>query len=137
MQSNYKAKVKPGALALMKFASKKKEEAWILTAPERMQEYDAVAEAMEISMLYALATDEKDPHGAIRLRRDWEGMLRARVKARAVLRQQEGEYQLAATAKNVEDFYMLEELRKRGANVREWIAGLEIDYEKGEVIFHN
>lgn len=136
MKSNYKEKIKPGALALMKFASKKKKEAWILTEPERMQEYDAVAEAMEISMLYGLSTDEKDPHGAIRLRRDWENMIRARVKARAVLRQQEGEYQLAATSKNVEDFYMAEELRKKGVDIREWLSGLEINYETGEVIFH-
>ena len=136
MKSNYQAKVKPNALKLMKFKSKKEEQAWILTEPYRMQEYEAYATAMEITVLYSLATRAKDPMGAVRLRQTWEDMIRARVMARTMLRQQEGEYQLAATAKNVEDFYFREELRKKGVDVQEWIDGLEIHYETGEVIFH-
>lgn len=136
MQANYKPKVKPGTAGLFPHMSEKEKRAWLLTEPYRMQEYDAYAMAMEITMLYALATMEKDPHGPVRLRRDWEAMIRCRVLARTMLRKQEGEYQLAATAKNVEDFYFREELRKMGVDVQEWLKGLEINFETGEVKFH-
>lgn len=133
MKSNYGAKVKPGTAGLLPHMTDKEKRAWLLIEPYRMQEYDAYSEATEITLLYALA--KEFGFGASRLRRAWEAMIRYRVEARAILRQQEGEYQLAATAKNVEDFYFREELRKIGVDVQKWLDGLKIDFEKGEVCF--
>jgi hypothetical protein len=87
-----------------------------------------------ISLLYALSINEQDPHGATRLRRDWEDMVRCRAEARRELRIQDGEYVLAATGKNVEDYYMYEELRKKGADVLEWERAVRMD-EEGNVWF--
>lgn len=108
--------------------------AWKRTEKYRMKEYEATANAMLISMLYYLTTKDKDPHGAERLRQDWEGMILARAEARRELRIQDGEYVLAATNKNVEDFYMYEELRKKGADVLAWERGVTMDAE-GRVRF--
>lgn len=105
--------------------------AWNRTEKYRMQEYEAIANAMIISMLFHFATKDNDPHGAIRLRQDWEGMVRCRVEARRDLRVQDGRYELAATGKNVEDYYMLEELRKKGADVLEWERGVTMDAHEG------
>ena len=135
MNANYATKVKPGAAALLPHMSEKEKRAWILTEPHRMREYEAYATAMEITMLYALATMEKDPFGPVRLRRAWEAMIRCRVEARTMLRRQDGEYRLAATAKNVEDFYFREELRKMGVDVEAWTRAMEINFETGEVTF--
>lgn len=108
--------------------------AWKRTEKYRMKEHEAMANAMLISMLYALSINEQDPHGAKRLRRDWEDMIRCRAEARRELRIQDGEYVLAATGKNVEDFYMYEELRKKGCDVIEWEKHVEMDQE-GNVRF--
>lgn len=105
--------------------------AWNRTEKYRMAEHEAMANAMLISMLYYFATKEKDPHGAERLRQDWEGMIRCRAEARRDLRVQEGRYELAATGKNVEDYYMREELRKKGCDVLEWERGVTMDAEGG------
>lgn len=106
--------------------------AWERTAGYRMQEYEAVANAMLISMLYYLMTEEH--RGAVTLRRAWEGMIRYRAEARKDLRVQMGSYQLAATGKNVEDYYMREELRKKGCDILAWEKGVEMDAE-GNVSF--
>lgn len=103
--------------------------AWKRTEKYRMREYEATANAMLISMLYVLTT--KRGHGAQRLREDWEWMIEARAEARRELRIQDGEYVLAATGENVEDFYMYEELRKKGADVLEWERGVTMDAEGG------
>lgn len=108
--------------------------AWKRTEKYRMKEYEAMANAILISVLYALSINEQDPHGAKRLRRDWEGMILTRAEARRELRIQDGEYVLAATGENVEDFYMYEELRKKGADVLEWERGVTMDAE-GRVHF--
>lgn len=105
--------------------------AWNRTEKWRMEEYEAMANAILISVLYALSINEQDPHGAKRLRRDWEDIIRCRAEARRELRIQDGEYVLAATGKNVEDYYMLEELRKKGADVLEWERGVTMDAEGG------
>ena len=105
--------------------------AWKRTEKYRMKEYEATANAMLISLLYALSINEQDPHGAKRLRQDWEGMIRCRAEARRDLRVQEGRYELAATGKNVEGYYMREELRKKGADVLEWERGVTMDAEGG------
>lgn len=105
--------------------------AWNRTEKYRMAEHEAMANAIIISMLFHFATKDKDPHGAIRLRQDWEGMIRCRAEARRDLRVQEGRYELAATGKNVEDYYMLEELRKKGCDVLEWEKGVTMDAEGG------
>lgn len=106
--------------------------AWIRTTKWRMQEYEAVANAMLVSMLYALMIGRG--HGAQRLREDWEMMIRARAEIRRDLRVQEGEYKLAATYKNVEDYYMREELRKKGCDVLAWEKGVQMDAD-GNVNF--
>lgn len=106
--------------------------AWKRTEKLRMREYEATANAMLISLLYYLMTKEK--RGAVTLRRAWEGMILARAEARRELRIQDGEYVLAATGKNVEDFYMYEELRKRGADVLAWERAVRMD-EEGNVWF--
>ena len=106
--------------------------AWNRTTEYRMQEYEAVANAMLVSMLYVLAT--KRGHGEQRLREDWEWMIRARAEIRRDLRIQEGEYELAATFQNVEDYYMREELRKKGCDVLEWEKHVEMDQD-GNVRF--
>ena len=106
--------------------------AWNRTTEYRMQEYEAVANAMLVSMLYVMAT--KRGHGEQRLREDWEWMIRARAEIRRDLRIQEGNYELAATGKNVEDYYMREELRKRGCDVIEWERHVEMDQD-GNVRF--
>lgn len=134
MQANYKPKVKPGTAGLFPHMTEKEKRAWLLTEPYRLEEYEAYADATEITLLYALAMEFG--FRGVRLRRAWEAMIRYRVMARAMLRQQEGEYQLAATAKNVEDFYFREELRKMGADVQAWTRGMEINFETGEVKFH-
>ncbi len=108
--------------------------AWKRTEKYRMKEYEATANAMLISLLYALSINEQDPHGAKRLRRDWEDMIRCRAEARRELRIQDGEYVLAATGKNVEDYYMYEELRKKGCYVLEWERAVRMD-EEGNVWF--
>lgn len=105
--------------------------AWNRTEKWRMAEYEAMANAILISMLYALSINEQDPHGAKRLRRDWEDIIRCRAEARRDLRVQMGTYELAATGKNVEDYYMYEELRKKGADVLEWERGVTMDAEGG------
>ncbi len=136
MKANYEIKVNPLSVGL--FPSEKmtdrEKRAWILTAPYREQEYEALADAIVISVLYALATQENDPHGAVRLRRDWEAMVKTRANARRELRKQDGEYQIAIAGKNVEDYYMREELRKRGADVLEWERHVDMD-DDGEITF--
>ena len=101
-----------------------------------MREYDAMATVMIMSMLYYLATNEKDPHGAVRLSQDWEGMVRVRAEARAALRELSSGagYTLMATGKNVEDYYMREELRKKGCDILAWEKGVQMDAE-GNVSF--
>lgn len=137
MRANYETKVKPGTLGLLPYMTEREGKAWILTEKYRMQEYEAVVDAIEISLLYGLAHMEKDPFGPVRLKRAWESMIRARVKARTMLRQCDGEYKLAATGKNVEDFYMREELRKMGVTPWEWQKHMTINDETGEVVFHD
>ena len=58
-------------------------------------------------------------------------MILCRAQARRDLRVQEGRYELAATGKNVEDYYMREELRKKGCEVLEWERGVTMDAEGG------
>ena len=106
--------------------------AWKRTEKARMKEYEAMANAMLVSMLYVLTT--KRGHGAQRLREDWEWMIEARAEARRDLRIQDGEYVLAATGKNVEDYYMYEELRKKGADVLAWERAVRMD-DEGHVFF--
>lgn len=106
--------------------------AWNRTTEFRMREYEAMANAMLVSMLYVLAI--KRGHGEQRLREDWEWMIQARAEIRRDLRIQEGNYELAATFQNVEDYYMREELRKRGCDVIEWEKHVEMDQE-GNVRF--
>lgn len=106
--------------------------AWKRTEKYRMREYEATANAMLISLLYYLMTKER--RGAVTLRRAWEGMILTRAEARRELRIQDGEYVLAATGKNVEDFYMYEELRKNGADVLAWERAVRMD-EEGNVWF--
>lgn len=108
--------------------------AWNRTEKWRMEEYEAMANAILISVLYALSINEQDPHGAKRLRRDWEDIIRCRAEARRDLRVQMGTYELAATGKNVEDYYMYEELRKKGADVLAWERAVRMD-EEGNVFF--
>ena len=101
MKANYEIKVNPISVGLFpaENMTDKEKRAWLLTAPYREQEYTALADAIVISVLYALATLETDPHGAVRLRRDWEAMVKTRANARRELRKQEGEYQLAPPAR--------------------------------------
>ena len=106
--------------------------AWLRTTKWRMQEYEAVANAMLVSMLYSQMI--KRGHGEFRLRQDWEWMIEARSEIRRDLRIQEGEYELAATYENVEDYYMREELRKKGCDVLEWEKGVTMD-DDGHVHF--
>ena len=106
--------------------------AWKRTEKPRMKEHEAMANAMLVSMLYYIMTGEgKVP---VVLRRMWEGMILSRAEARRELRIQDGEYVLAATGKNVEDFYMYEELRKKGADVLAWERAVRMD-EEGNVWF--
>jgi hypothetical protein len=117
--------------------SAKESRAWDMTEAYRMREYDAMATVMIMSMLYYLATNEKDPMGAVRLRQAWEGMVRVRAEARAALREMSSgaDYTLMATGKNVEDYYMMEELRKMGVNLKQWEDSTKIDPKTGEVTF--
>lgn len=103
--------------------------AWNRTEKYRMAEHEAMGNAIIISLLYYLMTEEG--RGAVTLRRAWEGMIRCRAEARRDLRVQEGRYELAATGKNVEDYYMREELRKKGCDVLEWERGVTMDAEGG------
>ena len=103
--------------------------AWNRTEKYRMAEHEAMGNAIIISLLYYLMTGEG--RGAVTLRRAWEGMIRCRAEARRDLRVQEGRYELAATGKNVEDYYMLEELRKKGCDVLEWERGVTMDADGG------
>lgn len=125
-------RVKPGAAKVFPAMTDKEARAWDITEPYRMQEYEAMANAMLISMLYYLMTDEH--YGAIKLRRAWEGMVRSRAEARRVLRVQDGTYTPSTLGKNVEDFYMREELRKRGCDVLAWERGVNIN-DQEEVSF--
>ena len=125
-------KLPMGAVKIFPDMSDADVRAWNRTEPYRAREYEAMANAMLISMLYVLAT--KRGHGAQRLREDWEWMIEARAEARRDLRVQMGTYQLAATGKNVEDYYMREELRKRGCDVLEWEKHVDMD-EAGNVRF--
>lgn len=109
--------------------TEREQRAWDMTEKYRMQEYEAVANAMLISMLYYFASEQG--YGALRLRRIWEGMIRTRVMIRRDLRVQDGTYKLAATYQNVEDYCMREELRKKGADVLEWERGVTMDAHEG------
>lgn len=137
MIANYKNKGIPPSAGFIMGMSAKEARAWDLTEAYRMREYDAMATVMIMSMLYYLATNEKDPHGAVRLRQDWEGMVRVRAEARAALRELSSgaDYTLQATGKNVEDYYMMEELRKKGVNLTQWEDSTQIDPKTGEVTF--
>lgn len=106
--------------------------AWIRTTKWRLKENEAMANVMLISMLFYLMTEEH--YGAIKLHRAWEGMIRLRAEARKAMRQQDGAYTLEHTGRNVEDFYMREELRKKGCDVLEWEQGVTMD-ENDEVHF--
>lgn len=125
-------KLPMGAVKIFPDMSDADVRAWNRTEPYRMREYEAMANAVLISMLYILAT--KRGHGAQRLREDWEWMIEARAEARRDLRVQMGTYQLAATGKNVEDYYMREELRKKGCDILAWEKGVQMDAE-GNVSF--
>jgi hypothetical protein len=125
-------KLPMGAVKIFPDMSDADVRAWNRTEAYRMREYEAMANAMLISMLYVLAT--KRGHGAQRLREDWEWMIEARAEARRDLRVQMGTYQLAATGKNVEDYFMREELRKKGCDLLAWEKGVEMDVE-GNVSF--
>lgn len=59
------------------------------------------------------------------------------TEARAALRELSSgaDYTLQATGKNVEDFYMMEELRKRGVNLKQWEDSTQIDPKTGEITF--
>lgn len=59
------------------------------------------------------------------------------LEARAALRELSSGagYTLMATGKNVEDFYMMEELRKKGVNLKQWEDSTKIDPETGEITF--
>ena len=103
--------------------------AWNRTEKYRMMEHEATANAMLISMLYYLMTEEG--REAVTLRRAWEGMIRCRAEIRRDLRVQEGRYELAATGQNVEDYYMREELRKKGCDILEWERGVTMDAQDG------
>ena len=137
MKANYQTKVNPLSVGLFPFGTMtdKEKKAWLLTAPYRRKEYEAVVDTMEMSVLYALRTLEGDEHGYVRLRRIWEQMIPTRVKLRTELRIQDGEYVIADTGKNVEDYYMREELRKIGVVPWEWQKHMTINEETGEVIF--
>lgn len=125
-------KLPMGAVKIFPDMSEADVRAWNRTEPYRAREYEAMANAMLISMLYVLTT--KRGHGAQRLREDWEWMIEARAEARRDLRVQMGTYQLAATGKNVEDYYMREELRKKGCDILAWEKGVQMDAE-GNVSF--
>ena len=125
-------KLPMGAVKIVPDMSDADVRAWNRTEAYRMREYEAMANAMLISMLYVLTT--KRGHGAQRLREDWEWMIEARAEARRDLRVQAGTYQLAATGKNVEDYYMREELRKKGCDILAWEKGVKMDAE-GNVSF--
>jgi hypothetical protein len=122
-------KLPMGAVKIFPDMSEADMRAWNRTEPYRAREYEAMANAMLISMLYYLMTEEH--YGAIKLRRAWEGMIRYRAEARKDLRVQEGRYELAATGKNVEDYYMREELRKKGCDVLEWERGVTMNADGG------
>ena len=126
-------KLPMGAVKIFPDMSEADVRAWNRTEPYRMREYEAMANAMLISMLYYMMTEEH--RGAVTLRRAWEGMIRCRAEARKDLRVQAGTYQLAATGRNVEDYYMREELRKKGVNLNEWENSTKIDPTTGEVTF--
>ena len=122
-------RVKLGMYKVFPKMTDREAKAWSITAPWREQEYEAMANVMLISMLYYLMTVEH--YGAVKLRRAWEGMIRRRAEARKDLRVQMGTYQLAATGKNVEDYYMREELRKKGCDVLEWERGVTMNADGG------
>lgn len=125
-------RVKLGSYKVFPKMTDREAKAWSITAPWREQEYEAMANVMLISMLFYLMTVEH--YGPIKLRRAWEGMIRCRVAARKAMRQQDGVYILEHTGKNVEDFYMREELRKKGCDVLEWEEGVTLD-DQDEVHF--
>jgi hypothetical protein len=125
-------RVKLGMYKVFPKMTDREAKAWDIVAPWREQEYEAMANVMLISMLYYLMTEEG--RGAVTLRRAWEGMIRCRVAARKAMRQQDGVYILEHTGKNVEDFYMREELRKKGCDVLEWEKGVTLD-DQDEVHF--
>lgn len=136
MKANYNPKVDP--LEGWTFPSgmtEKEKRAWVLTAPYRQREYESVVDVVEMSCLYGLSKLDKDAHGSLRLRRDWESMIRALVKTQAELRMQDGEYVIAETGQNVENYYMREELRKIGVEPWEWQKHMRIIKETGEVVF--
>lgn len=122
-------KLPMGAVKIFPDMSDADVRAWNRTEVYRMREYEAMANAMLISMLYYLMTVEH--YGAVKLRRAWEGMIRYRAEARKDLRVQAGTYQLAATGKNVEDYFMREELRKKGCDILAWEKGVTMDAEGG------
>lgn len=137
MIANYKNRgITPSAGFIMGMSAKEAR-AWDMTEAYRMREYDAIATATIMSILYYLATKEEDPHDLVSLRQDWEGMVRVRAEARAALRELSSgaDYTLMATGKNVEDYYMMEELRKMGVNLKQWEDSTQIDPKTGEVTF--
>ena len=137
MNANYKQRgISPSAGFIMGMSAKEAR-AWDMTEPYRMREYDAMATVMIMSMLYYLATKEEDPHDPVSLRQDWEGMVRVRAEARAALRELSSgaDYTLMGTGKNVEDYYMMEELRKLGVNIKQWEDSTQIDPKTGEITF--
>jgi hypothetical protein len=58
-------------------------------------------------------------------------MIESRAEIRHDLRIQDGAYELAATFQNVEDYYMREELRKKGCDVLEWERGVTMNADGG------
>jgi hypothetical protein len=137
VKANYKNRgIAPTAGFIMGMSAKEAR-AWDMTEAYRMREYDAIATAMIMSILYYLATKEEDPHDLVSLRQDWEGMVRVRAEARAALREMSSgaDYTLTATGKNVEDYYMMEELRKMGVNIKQWEDSAQIDPKTGEITF--
>jgi hypothetical protein len=128
MKANYCQNKLPQAKPFERMTEKELR-AWNATEAYRMQEYEAIANAMLVSMLYYFASEQG--YGAVRLRRIWEGMIRTRVTIRRDLRIQDGAYELAATYHNVEDYCMREELRKKGCDVLEWEKGVTMDAHEG------
>ena len=72
-------KLPMGAVKIFPDMSDADVRAWNRTEVYRMREYEAMANAMLISMLYYLMTVEH--YGAVKLRRAWEGMIRYRAEA--------------------------------------------------------
>lgn len=135
MKANYKDKTQPVPRYPFPGMTDRELKAWNLVEKYRAEEYEAVVDVIEISFLYAMASREKDRYGAVRCKQMWQDMIRARVKARAMLRRCEGGYTIEATGKNVEDFFMREELRKIGVEPWEWQKHMSINVDTGEVVF--